>query len=124
MSTTYSYIVKDNDLFGQDMLRATVSGRPLAFQPTVTHTNRQSANKLNHNQTVESVVPQVRLVDGLAVSTDAFKATFKFSALQHIVNDEDANLAINALLAYVEAHRAVIIAGTKPLTNDNLVIRA
>lgn len=122
MSTTYSYIVKDNDLFGQDMLRAAITGRPLAFQPTVTHTNRQSANKLNHNQTVESVVPQVRLVDGLAVSTDAYKATFKFSALQHIVNDADANLAIDALLAYITANRAVIIAGTKPLANTALVV--
>lgn len=122
MSTSYSYIVKDNDLFGQDILRANLSGKALAFQPTIVHTNRQSANKLNHNQTIESIVPQVRLVDGLAVSTDAFKATFKFSALQHIVNDDDANLAIDALLAYIAANRDVIINGTKPLSATALVV--
>lgn len=124
MSTSYSYIVKDNDLFGQDILRASLEGKALAFQPTIVHTNRQSANKLNHNQTVESIVPQIRLVDGLAVSTDAFKATFKFSALQHIVNDEDANLAIDALLAYINTHREVIINGTKPLAATALNVGA
>lgn len=124
MTTSYSYIVKDNDLFGQDILRADLEGRALAFRPTIVHTNRQSPNKLNHNQTVESIVPQVRLVDGLAVSTDAFKATFKFSALQHIINASDANLAIDALLAYINTHRAVIIAGTKPLNNSTLVVNS
>lgn len=122
MPHNYSHVVKDNDLFGKDVLRAPVAGRPLAFQPTIEHTNRQSANKLNHNQTVESIVPQVRVVDGQIVSTDAYKATFKFSALQHIDNEPDANLAIDALLAYIDANRAVIINGSKPLAAVTLVV--
>lgn len=124
MSLIYKYVVKDNDMFGQDILRAVDTTLALAFRPTVTHTNRQSANKLNNNQTVESVVPQVRVVDGMTVSTDAYKATFKFSALQHIINDEDANLAIDALLAYISTHRADIIAGTKPVAATDLTVGA
>lgn len=122
MSHNYSYVVKDNDLFGKDVLRAPITGRPLAFQPTIEHTNRQSANKLNHNQTVESIVPQVRVVDGQIVSTDAYKATFKFSALQHIDNKPDADLAIDALLAYINANRAAIIDGSKPLAAVTLAV--
>lgn len=124
MSLIYKYVVKDNDMFGQDLLRAVDTTLALAFRPTVTHTNRQSANKLNNNQTIESVVPQVRVVDGMTVSTDAYKATFKFSALQHIINDKDANLAIDALLAYITAHRADIIAGTKPVAAADLTVGA
>lgn len=122
MSVVYKYVVKDNDMFGQDILRAVSQTLALAFRPTVTHTNRQSANKLNNNQTIESIVPQVRLVDGMSVSTDAYKATFKFSALQHIINDGDANLAIDALLAYINTHRAAIIAGTKPIAVADLTV--
>lgn len=111
----YLYIVKDNDMFGRDLLRSD-RAVPLAFRPTIEHTVRQSANKNNNNTTVEAIVPQMRIVDGLTVSTDAFKATFKFTALQHISNDDDANLAIDSLLVYIAAHRATIIAGSKPLT--------
>ena len=120
--TIYKYIVKDNDLFGVDILRQADSALPLAFRPTVEHTNRQSANKLNHNQTIDSVVPVTQTIDGLLVSNNAYKATFKFSALQHISDSAKANQAIDALLAYISANRAVIIDGSKPLTATDLTV--
>lgn len=121
MATVYRYVIKDNDMFGQDLLRA-VSDNPVAFRPSISHINRQSQNKLNNNHTVESVVPIMRTVDGLQVSTDAYKATFKFSALQHVNDKASADLAIDALLAYVTANRASIIEGTKPLTAADLTV--
>lgn len=118
----YTYIVKDNDLFGSDILRQSDSVLPLAFRPTVEHTNRQSANKLNHNQTIDSVVPVTQTIDGLLVSNNAYKATFKFSALQHISDPDKANQAIDALLAYVNANRTTIIEGSKPLAAADLTV--
>lgn len=118
----YKYIVKDNDLFGSDILRQSDSGLPLAYRPTVEHTNRQSANKLNHNQTIDSIVPVTQTVDGLLVSNNSYKATFKFSALQHISDPDKANQAIDALLAYITANRATIIDGGKPLSATDLTV--
>lgn len=121
MPTMYQYVVKDNDLFGTDLLREK-STKPVAFRPSITHVNRQSANKLNNNHTVESIVPVIRNVDGAQVSTDAYKATFKFSALQHISDEASADLAIDALLAYINANRASIKEGLKPLTANDLTV--
>lgn len=118
----YQYIVKDNDMFGRDILRSKESGTPLAYRPTLEHATRQSANKHNNNQTIDSIVPVVRLVDGLAVSTDSWKATFKFSALQHIEDPTGAELAFEALIQYVTANKAVILAGGKPAGNDDLTV--
>lgn len=122
MSTNFNIIVKDNDIFGRDLYRASLRGVPLGFQPTVEHVVRQSANKNNNNVTVEAISPIVRLVDGLAVSTDAYKASFKFTALQHVEDDAAADLVIDATLAYINAHRAVIKAGLKPTTPTTLVV--
>lgn len=121
MATSYQYVVKDNDLFGTDILRES-STKPVAFRPSITHVNRQSANKMNNNHTVESVVPIIRTVDGAQVSTDAYKATFKFSALQHINDGVSADLAIDALLAYIKANRATIKEGLKPMTATALTV--
>lgn len=118
----YKYVVKDNDLFGADILRQSDSTLPLAYRPTVEHTNRQSANKLNHNQTVNSIVPVTQTIDGLLVSNNSYKATFKFSALQHISDDAKANQAIDALLAYINTNRATIIEGSKPLAATDLTV--
>lgn len=121
-STSFTYLVKDNDLYGRDVLRSAASGVPLAFRPTIEHVTRQSANKHNNNQTIEAVVPEIRLVEGLAVSTDAWKATFKFTALQHIESDKNAALAFDACVAYVVANKARIIAGLKPTGSEPFVL--
>lgn len=118
----YSYIAKDDDLFGTDLLRQSDSALPVAFRPTVEHVNRQSANKLNNNQTVTSSVPVVRTVDGMHVSTDAWKAVFKFSALQHVIDTDAANMAIDALLAYIDANRDAIIEGRKPISAADFTV--
>lgn len=118
----YTYIVKDNDLFGSDILRQSDSTLPLAYRPTIEHTNRQSANKMNHNQTIDSIVPVTQTVDGLLVSNNSYKATFKFSALQHINDTDKANQAIDALLAYITVNRATIIDGGKPLSAMELTV--
>lgn len=110
----FSYLVKDNDMFGRDILRSTETGVPLAYRPTIEHSTRQSANKNNNNQTIDAIVPIVRVVDGLSVSTDSWKATFKFSALQHIEDATGANLAFEALVQYIMANKAAIISGSKP----------
>lgn len=122
MSKTFTYLVKDNDLFGRDILRSAETGIPLAFRPTIEHTTRQSANKNNNNQTIEAVVPEIRLVDGLAVSTDSWKATFKFTALQHIESQANAALAFDACIAYVVANKASIISGSKPTGSEPFVL--
>lgn len=122
MSTNFDVIVKDNDIFGRDLYRASISGVPLGFQPTLEHVVRQSANKNNNNTTIEAISPIVRLVDGLAVSTDAYKASFKFTALQHVQDDEAADLVIDAVLAYITTHRAVIKAGLKPTSATTIVV--
>lgn len=121
MSKTYKPLVVDNDLYGQNVLRADVPGLAVAFRPTITHTNRLSANKANSNQTVEVVYPIVSTLEGRPVSTDSWKATFKFSALQHIIDDATANEVIDTLIAYVNAHREAIIEGSKGVPTDLVV---
>lgn len=122
MNKIYGYLVKDNDLFGRDILRLNETGTPLAFRPTIEHVTRQSANKNNNNQTIEAIVPVVRVVDGLTLSSDAFKATFKFTALQHIESESSASLAFDSLIAYVTAHKARILAGLKPTGAEPFVV--
>lgn len=122
MPTNFKVIVKDNDIFGRDLYRASIAGVPLGFQPTLEHVVRQSANKNNNNTTIEAISPIVRLVDGLAVSTDAYKASFKFTALQHVEDDKAADLVIDAVLAYIGTHRATIKAGLKPTTATTIVV--
>lgn len=118
----FNYIAKDDDLFGTDLLRQSDSTLPVAFRPTIEHVNRQSANKLNNNQTVTVEVPVVRTVEGQHISTDSWKATFKFSALQHVLDDNAANQAIDVLLAYIAANRASIIEGRKPISTAGLTV--
>lgn len=119
MSQTFNPIVIDNDLYGQNVLRLDAPGVPVAFRATITHTNRLSANKANSNQTIEVKYPIVTVVEGHNVSTDAWKAVFKFSALQHVIDNSTANLAIDALIAYVNENRAAIIEGSKRTSTLN-----
>lgn len=121
--TNFSYIVKDESLFGTDLLRAD-SELPPAFRPTVAHTVRQSANKRNNNHTVECLVPVVNLLEGRQVASDIVKATLKLSALQDIVTDTEMDLALDAVVAYVTAHRAILKQGLKPHTATTLVVTA
>lgn len=116
MPKTYGVLQKDNDQLGTDIWRDKDLTIPMAFRPSVTHTSRANAAGTNLNQTVESSVPVVRLVDGLAVSTDAFKATFKFAALQHVVETSSREQCFDALLTYLNANRRAIIDGTKPMS--------
>lgn len=123
MSTkNFAYVQKDNDQLGTDILRAVDPTVPMAHRATLHHTSRASANGSNLNQTIEVKTPIVRLVDGLAVSTDAFKATFKFSALQHVTNDDERYLAFDASMAYMTANREAICTGRKPSASVDLSV--
>lgn len=121
MSKTFKPLVIDNDLYGQNILRADVAGLAVAFRPTISHTNRLSANKANSNQTIEVVYPIVTTLDGRPVSQDSWKATFKFSALQHVIDNVTANEVIDTLIAYINAHRDIIIEGSKGVPTDLVV---
>ena len=121
---TFKPLVIDNDLYGENILRLDATGVPAAFRATITHTNRLSANKANSNQTIEVKYPLVTVVDGRNVSLDAWKATFKFSALQHVVNEGTADLAIDALIAYITENRAAIIEGSKRSSTEDFVFGA
>lgn len=116
MPKTYSILQKDNDQLGTDIWRDKDVAIPMAYRPILTHLSRANATGTNLNQTIESSVPVVRFVDGLAVSTDAFKATFKFSALQHVVGTAQREQCFDALMTYLVANRRAIIDGTKPLS--------
>lgn len=116
MPKTYSILQKDNDQLGTDIWRDKDITIPMAYRPILTHMSRANATGTNLNQTIESSVPVVRLVDGLAVSTDAFKATFKFSALQHVVETAQREQCFDALMTYLIANRRAIVDGTKPLS--------
>lgn len=124
MSKIYGYVQKDADQLGTDILRDKDNTIPMAYRAKVVHTSRSNPNGSNINQTIDSTVPVVRLVDGLTVSTDTFKATFKFSSLQHIVNDTERALAFDALVAYMGANRDVILRGEKPASNADLTVKA
>lgn len=124
MSHTYTIVQKNNDLLGLDLWRDSNATVPLLFRPTVSHVSRANANGTNINQTIESIVPVIRLVDGLAVSTDAFKATFKFSALQHIVETESREQAFDALVKYLTDNRSAIINGSKTTSTADWTVGA
>lgn len=124
MSKSYTYVQKDNDQLGTDILRSADTSIPMAYRPGLTHTSRASANGSNLNQTIEAKVPLVRLVDGLAVSTDSFKATFKYSALQHVTNDVERYEAFDALVAYITTHREEICTGRKPASSTPLTVNS
>ena len=118
----FTIVQKDNDQLGTDIWRLKDLTIPMAYRTVLTHSSRANAQGTNYNQTVEVVTPIVRLVDGLAVSTDAFKATFKFSALQHVVNDEERALTFDALFTYLQRNRDSIIAGSKQIDTADFVI--
>lgn len=122
MSKIYGYVQKDNDQLGTDIIRSKDTLIPMAYRPTIVHTSRASQNSNNFNQTIETKVPLVRLVDGLAVSTDAFKSSFKFSALQHVVNDEERYECFDALLAYLALNREAICTGRKPTSASDIAV--
>lgn len=124
MPKTYSILQKDNDQLGTDIWRDKDITIPMAYRPTLTHLSRANATGTNLNQTIESSVPVVRLVDGLTVSTDAFKATFKFSALQHVVETESREQCFDALMTYLVTNRRAIVDGTKPLSIDDWDVSA
>lgn len=119
---TYGIVQKDNDQIGTDIWRSKDLSLPIAYRPSLNHTSRASANGNNYNQSIDVKVPLVRLVDGLVVSSDAFKASFKFSALQHVVNDQERSEAFDALIVYVKAHKADIINGRKPIASADFTV--
>lgn len=118
----YGIIQKDNDQLGTDIYRSKDLTIPMAYRPSIVHTSRMSANGNNLNQTIETQVPLVRLVDGLTVSSDAFKASFKFSALQHVVNDAEREECFDALLKYLTVNKADIINGRKPIGSADISV--
>lgn len=118
----YGIIQKDNDQLGTDIYRSKDLTIPMAYRPSIVHTSRVSANGNNLNQTVEAQVPLVRLVDGLTVSSDAFKASFKFSALQHVVNDAEREECFDALLTYLTVNKDDIINGRKPIGSADISV--
>lgn len=86
---------------------------PAMFRPTMMHTAQLNATKTNVNETLVVEVPIVTTdaVTGQLVSKNKYIASAKFTALQNVVGDTHAVLAIDGLIGLLTARRTAILAG-------------
>lgn len=86
---------------------------PAMFRSTMTHTAQLNATKTNVNETLVVEVPIVTTdtATGQLVSKNKYIASAKFTALQNVVGDTHAVLAIDGLIGLLTARRTAILAG-------------
>ena len=86
---------------------------PAMYRPTMTHTAQLNATKTNVNETLVVEVPIVTTdtITGQFVSKNKYIASAKFTALQNVVDDTHAVLAIDGLIGLLTARRTAILAG-------------
>mgnify|MGYP001040302262 CR=1 FL=1 len=113
---SYIYLSKQTDTVGIDRLRDEISGTPLAYRPTVTHTVQANASGSSNSVLVRVAVPCVLTVDGVTSATDTFLATSKFTSLQKITNDAERAKAYDDHIRYLIATRGSNLLGQLPNT--------
>lgn len=86
---------------------------PAMFRSTMMHTAQLNATKTNVNETLVVEVPIVTTdaATGQFVSKNKYIASAKFTALQNVVGDDYAVLALDGLIELLTARRSAILAG-------------
>lgn len=89
------------------------SAIPAMFRPTMTHTAQLNATKTNVNETLVVEVPIVTtdIATGQLVSKNKYIASAKFTALQNVVGETHAILALDGLIGLLTARRDAILVG-------------
>lgn len=105
---------KDNDLLGTDLYRDDNKAIPMAFRPTITHSVNKSASGTNNQVTVKSLHPVLVAIAGVTTADDSFLVVTKFSALQHIVNDDERAAAFDNHVKFLIKARQAILDGELP----------
>lgn len=95
---------------------------PMQFRGELTHTVSANADGSNHNVRIKAVMPVTRLVDGRVVSSDAFIASFSFTALQGVDEPLLRAETVDELIAHLTKHKADILNGVLPGLNDYSVV--
>lgn len=118
MALTMDILSKETDAIGTDKYRSTDATIPMAFRQTLTHLVKPNPDGSNHQSTITASVPVVVTIDGVSTSKDTYRAIFKFSSLQHIVNDAERAQAYDLLIKYLSSApgKAAIIGGVLPKT--------
>lgn len=109
-------IAKQTDTLGSDRYRDEISGVPLAFRPTITHTIQQNGTGSSNSVIVRVSAPSLTVVNGITTSTDTFLATSKFTALQKITDDKTRAKAYDDHIRFLIATRGTNLNGQLPST--------
>lgn len=113
----YIAISKQTDTIGTDRHRDETPGVPLAFRQTITHTVQPNSTGSSNSVIIRVNAPSIIVKDGITMSTDAFLATSKFTALQKITDDEKRAKAYDDHIRYLIATRTSNLDGQLPSTN-------
>lgn len=111
---SYIAISKQTDTIGTDRYRSEVSGIPLAYRQTITHTVQPNSTGSSNSVIIRVNAPSIIVKDGITTSNDAFLATSKFTALQKITDDEKRAKAYDDHIRYLIATRASNLDGQLP----------
>ena len=111
---SYINISKQTDTLGSDRYRDEISGVPLAYRPTITHTVQQNGTGSSNSVIVRVSAPSLVVANGITTSTDTFLATSKFTALQKITDDVTRAKAYDDHIRFLIATRATNLNGQLP----------
>lgn len=105
---------KDNSPFGKDYYRGSNPSIPLAYQETIVHDCAMNKSGTNSNVNIRTLVPVVDSIDGRTSSTNAFSMRTHYTALQHVVADEERNRAFQEHIKFLVLAETSMKVGTLP----------
>lgn len=109
---TYIPYVNPTGLRDTAVWRLSVTGVPPLFFPTITHTAVLNKAKTNVNASiqVEVPIPVENATTGLWSAPNKIKASAQFTSLQAIADDVHHILALDSLIAALNARRDELLA--------------
>lgn len=110
----FKHISKQTDVLGTDRLRDEIPEIPLAYRQTINHTVQSNSDGSSNSVLIRVAAPSLKVIDGIATSTDTFLATSKFTALQKITDDTLRAKAYDDHIRYLIATRSTNLQGELP----------
>lgn len=102
---------------GRVQTRDTAIAAPSMYQPTITADAVLNKSGSNVNVTVKSDYPLPSSVDGLWKSPNRFLIRTSITALQSVTNATERAAILDAHIAFLTKHKAVLMAGGVPTSN-------
>lgn len=102
---------------GRVQVRDTAVAAPSMFQPTIMAEAVINKSGSNVNVTVKSDFPLPTNADGLWKSPNRFLIRTSITALQSVTNAAERAAVLDAHIAFLTKHKAVLMAGGVPTSN-------